>query len=191
LRNGLELVNEKGVFQADPAVLTVFSYPMERGDSTALNRPNSIVLTNSLAQKYFRSANPVGKILQLNGNAFTVTGVLTDVPSNSDLSFTALTSWQTTKAEREDWLGMPCYTYLLFHNAGQAAGFGQKLTQFANVYFGAKIKALGVFDFAVKNEMQPLTDLHFTESLTEDTPKGDRTALLVFAIIAGLLLLVA
>jgi putative ABC transport system permease protein len=191
LRNGLELVNEKGVFQADPAVLTVFSYPMERGDSTALNRPNSIVLTNSLAQKYFKSANPVGKIVQLNGDAYTVTGVLADVPSNSDLSFTALTSWQTTKAEREDWLDMNCYTYLLFHNARQAAGFGQKLTQFANMYFGAKIKALGVFDFAVKNEMQPLTDLHFTESLTEDTPKGDRTALLVFAVIAGLLLLVA
>ncbi len=190
LRNGSELVNEKDVFHADPSVLTVFSYPILLGDATALNRPNSIVLTESLAKKYLRSGKALGKTLQVNGEAYVVTGVVADVPSNSDLPFTALLSWRSTEAEREDWLEA-CYTYLLFGDARQAAGFEKKLAQFARSYFGAKIKAMGAFDFSVKNEMQPLREVHFAEGLAEDTPKGNRSSLLIFAAIAALLLLVA
>ena len=191
VRYGRTLVNEKAVFYADPSVLTVFSYPILRGDTTALDRPNSIVLTQALAEKYFQSTNPVGKTLQVNGAAYVVTGVLANVPSNSDLRFTALLSWRTTEAERQDWLDAPCYTYLLFGDARQVNGFDKKLAHFARSYFATRIKALGVFDFSVKNEIQPLTDVHFTEGLSEDTPKGNRTSLVIFSVIAGLLLFVA
>jgi len=191
LRNGQELVDLKDVMAADPSVLTVFSYRLLQGDSTALNRPNSIVLTESLAQKYFGRSSPLGKLLQLNGEAFRVTGLLADVPSHSDLRFTSLLSWRSSAEEADDWLNTACYTYLLLGTPGQAATLGPKLTRFSEAYFGAKIKALGVFDFSVNNQIQPLTELHFTEGLQEDTPKGNRTALLVLAAIAGLLLLIA
>lgn len=191
VRNGRELVAEKEFFQADPAVFTVFSYPMLAGDASALTRPNCIVLTQSVARNYFRSANPLGKTMQVNGEPYVVTGILADVPSNADLSFTALLSWRTNPAEQADWLDMNCYTYLLFGNDQQAAGFGRKLTQFAHTYFDTKINALGAFDFAVKNELQPLVGLHFAEMLNGDNPKGNRTALMVLGCIAVLLLLVA
>jgi putative ABC transport system permease protein len=195
LRLGKELVNEKNVYFADPSVLTVFSHPLLLGNTAALDQPNRVVLTKTLAEKYFPARNPLGKTLPLNGEAYVVTGVVADVPSNSDLPFTALLSWRATEAEREDWLEA-CYTYLLFGDARQAAGFDKKLAQFARSYFGAKIKALGAFDFSVHNEIQPLTAVHLLEdpdyeTLDEDTPKGNRTSLLVFAAIAGLLLLVA
>jgi len=79
----------------DAAVLTMFSFPLEQGDvQTALKDPDDIVVTRQLARKLFGNDDPMGKIITTpTGNNFTVTGVLKDLPVNTQFTFEYLLPW--------------------------------------------------------------------------------------------------
>jgi hypothetical protein len=70
----------------------MFSFPLIAGNAeNALDDPNSVLLTESMAKKYFGNEDPVGKILRFNNKVdVKVTGVLKNVPHNSDLNFNYL-----------------------------------------------------------------------------------------------------
>lgn len=82
---------------ADPTVFDVFDYKVVEGtlSSEALDEPNEIVLTESLAHKFFGDENALGETLERNDKLFTVTGVIKDIPENSSLKFEALVSSTT------------------------------------------------------------------------------------------------
>ncbi|HLZ89778.1 MAG TPA: ABC transporter permease, partial [Puia sp.] len=97
-RKGELRIYEDKIFYADSNVFRVFSYPFLQGDpNTALVEPNSLVLTQSVAEKFFgRSAGVVGQTLQdAKGDIFKVTGVIKDIPYNSHLRFNLLISRTT------------------------------------------------------------------------------------------------
>ncbi len=72
----------------DPSFFDIFSFPFLQGDkNTALENPNSVILTHSIAEKCFGSEDPMSKTIQVDGNPMTVTGVIADVPQNSHLRF--------------------------------------------------------------------------------------------------------
>ena len=83
-----EAIGENGFFYADPSVLNVFDFNFICGSPEgALDSPNTIVLSQTLAQKYFGDENPVGKVLSRNNNIdYTVTGVFKDLPKNTFIS---------------------------------------------------------------------------------------------------------
>jgi putative ABC transport system permease protein len=130
---------ESNIIFMDSAAFDIFSWKMLAGDArTALQTPYSIVLTKSLAQKYFGNADPVGQAIRLdNTNSFTVTGVMEDVPSNSQFTFNGLISMNTFRQLRKEifteWGYIDFYTYFLLDphadiktlEAG-AAGFVQR-----------------------------------------------------------------
>ena len=93
-------------FFVDSAFLHMFDFRMLQGDrTTALDKPNSAVLTASTARKLFGSENPIGRrITHYDADTafFTVTGVLADVPENSQLQFDALFSFNTIY--KPDWM---------------------------------------------------------------------------------------
>ena len=74
---------------ADPDFFSMFTFPLLEGDpQTVLSDPQSIVLVESIAEKYFGKENPVGKVLNMNNeHDFTVTGILAEIPENSTLKF--------------------------------------------------------------------------------------------------------
>ena len=80
-----KVFNETRGYAADPEALEMFTYPFVYGNpETALTEPHSIVMTRSMAEKYFGNENPIGKSLNVNNKyALTVTGVMEDVPLNS------------------------------------------------------------------------------------------------------------
>lgn len=80
---------EKSVIYVSPNFLQEMDFPLVAGDKrTALTQPNSIVLTEALAKKYYGDSDPVGQIIKLdNGNTLQVTGVVKQPPANSSLSF--------------------------------------------------------------------------------------------------------
>ncbi len=95
LRVGEIYGNELGRYvQAD--FLKMLSFDLEKGDAnTALKRPDAIVITRRLADKYFKGQNPLGKIINLeNDQNLVVTGVFKDLPRNSTIQFEFLASWQ-------------------------------------------------------------------------------------------------
>ena len=90
---------ETSIAAVDSSLLKIFTLPMSMGDrETALNSPNSIILTQKLATKYFGSDNPVGKTLTVDNKAqFTVTGVFKEIPENSMFTFSAVIPYSYLK----------------------------------------------------------------------------------------------
>jgi putative ABC transport system permease protein len=86
----------RGYF-VDPAFLKAFTFPLLSGDpATALNQPQSIVLTESSARKVFATTDVIGKVINMGAHGqFVIKGVLRDYPANSHLNFDALASYTT------------------------------------------------------------------------------------------------
>ena len=109
---------EKGRFvQGD--FLTMFSFPLKEGNpKTALKRPDGLVISQKLADKYFKGQNPMGKTIRIdNTDDVMVTGVLAEIPENSSLKFDFLLSydrWQKTNKWAKEWgnNGPRCFVML-------------------------------------------------------------------------------
>ena len=88
---------ETAIYMVDPEFLEIFSFPLVAGDpKTALNDPFSILLTREMAENYFGSENPVGKVLNADkAYDYKITGVLENVPANSHVHFDFLISFST------------------------------------------------------------------------------------------------
>lgn len=119
LQYGNKRFQEENILFMDSTAFDIFTWKMIAGNPhTALVAPNSIVLTESVAKKYFGRENPVGKTITAeNSQPFRVTGVMEDVPSNSHFTFNALVSMTTFRSWREDifnyWGYVDFYTYFL------------------------------------------------------------------------------
>jgi len=98
LKNGDTKLETQGL-TTDPGFLKIFSFPLLNGDaSTALNNTHSIVLTQKLAKKLFGDTDPVGKTIAVDSiSNFTVTGVLKDLPNNTQFSFEYLVPFDYMK----------------------------------------------------------------------------------------------
>lgn len=107
---------ETDMYYADSSFLEMFSFPLVLGDpGIALKEPNSIVLTTSMALKYFGKTDVLGQYLVKNQEeSLTITGVLQDVPENSHLEFDFLISYYTEKDPNyyENWGWTDFYTYV-------------------------------------------------------------------------------
>jgi putative ABC transport system permease protein len=146
---------------ADPALFEVFTFPFVAGDpKTALTEPYAVVLSASTARKYFGGENPVGRRISFwdnasaavianrafNGSAFdlTITGVVQDPPSNTELQFDFLASFATfgDAYEKEMWATGPT-TYLLLAKGASRAQLEEKFPAFLDKYLGSSLKEAG------------------------------------------------
>jgi ABC-type antimicrobial peptide transport system permease subunit len=82
------------ILPADPAIIDVFSFPFIVGDPrTALNEPNSIIITQDMALKFYPNQTAIGKTLTFNNQTdYTITGIIDDIPHNSSLQFDMMVS---------------------------------------------------------------------------------------------------
>ena len=138
-RYGDKALYEANGYFADSTLFEVFDYPLIAGNSkTALNEPNSIVLSQELARKYFGNENPLGKIVELEtGSAATlkVTGVLADVPRTTQVrpDFIVPIS-RVGKDFLSQWFSYGFTSYILVNDNFNAAAFEQKLQAFTKKY---------------------------------------------------------
>jgi len=120
---------------ADPSFFDIFTFHFIRGDrKTALNDPHSIVLTESLARKLFGSGDALGQTVTIDGKAdLKVTGILEDVPHNSDIRFEGIAPTILLKeygVQTGVWGSNMILTYVLLHNAQQATALSAKIKNF-------------------------------------------------------------
>lgn len=99
---------EQDFVAVDPSFLRMFSFPLAKGDiSAALAEPNTILITEETAERYFEGEDPIGKVLTYNNNFdFKITGVLENVPRNSHVHFDFLVPFESTLREfgwSDDW----------------------------------------------------------------------------------------
>ena len=125
---------------ADPSIFKVFTYPLLQGDiETCLEEPNTIVLTEAVARKYFVKENPLGKIIQVeNQDDLMVTGVIKDPPRNSHIPIEGIisySSWDTDGSALNISMYEPSdYTFVLLPENYDLAAFYAKFPAFYEKY---------------------------------------------------------
>jgi putative ABC transport system permease protein len=178
---------EKGLVYVDSTLFDVFSFQLIAGDArTALDKPDQLVITTSIAQKYFEDGDAVGKMLQINNKEFLVTGVVEDCPANSQIKFEMLGSWASLTDPvyvNESWFDASHYTYLLLKEPSTHDVLQAKINSYFEK-FNDK--------FALTIQVQPLTDVHLY-AIAEGgfEPGGDYRYVYIFSIIAFVILAVA
>jgi putative ABC transport system permease protein len=188
-----KLFNEPRFFFADSAVFEVFSFEMIKGDpKKALEEPNTIVITEAMAEKYFEGEDPIGKTLRWqNGVNLNVTGVLKNIPRNSHFQFDFLGSFATLRRLfggnlPQGWYWNPCWTYILLKDGSSPDALQAQFPALVQKYFPDSIKDKVVI------KLQPLKDIHLFSHLDyEINPNSDISYIYIFSAIAVFVLLIA
>lgn len=184
---------EERFFFGDPAVFEVFDFPIISGDAQgALSAPFAVVITETMARKYFGDKDPVGKRLIVdNDHTYNITAVMQDVPSNSHFHFDFLASLETLSAlHGERYLKHPgymaFYTYLLLEENTDPKVLESKMAEGVKRSYGEKIAATRTF------LLQPLESIHLHSRLEyEIEANGSIFFVYVYSAIALCILLIA
>ena len=178
----------KGDF-VDPDFLRIFSFPLVMGDrERPLGTVHSIVLTEKLARKLFGTTDVVGRIIRLDSvDNFTVTGVLKDLPSNTQFDFEYLLPWSYLKKlgwNNDNWISNNSYTWVLLKPQTDLKTFNAKIANLSRVNTGRNDLWL---HFAY-----PLHDWYLYSKFDDGVPVGGRIdTVKVFGLIATFILLIA
>lgn len=182
--------SEKDFYKTDQNIFSVFSFNIQEGSiRNALNRPNTVVLTSSVAKKYFDQEPAVGKTIICNGENRLVTAVIEDRPANSDMKIDALLSNDFSKGY--EWVDFPVYTFVLFHQKPDLKNFAVKLDELSTKYVQPELIKADAANYRMQFLTEPLSDVHYSQGKHEDTPKGNRQYNYVFSILAVFILLIA
>jgi len=182
---------EEEVFYADSSVFEVFTYEFLEGNpSTALSAPNTMVLTESMALKYFDQESPVGKTLQNRDKVYQITGLIRDVPHNSHLTFDALVSRTSLPAELGSWGSWGVPTYLLLQEQTNPLQFEGSFDETINTTYLKPI--FEEFGVSIDYELQPIESIHLYSRLEGETEGGgDISYVYIFAAVAFFMILIA
>ena len=198
-----KVFSEERVFWVDQSFFDVFTVSFIKGDpNTALAEPNTIVLTRSMALKYFGHEDPLGKSLNADQRRdYLITGVVEDVPRNSHFHYDFLASLSTYDDSRSPiWISNNYYTYFLLRMDASPEAFEAKLAELVKKYVGPQIQVAAGITMEQFYEsggqwgyfIQPLTDIHLHSHLEfEIEPNGDIAYVYIFSIITIGILLVA
>jgi len=183
---------EQKILAADSSFLELFTFRFAYGNSTALYNPNSIVLTQSIATKYFGKSDPIGKELELHDNwpgLYIVTAVIEDVPANSHFEFDLIMPLHNVlqsehyRNTNQRWDNFK--TYVERHKDSEKASLQSKIPGFIKKYRGVD-KAINA-----KSELQfqPLLDIHYSPDLQNQGTH--RTKIYFFVMVAIFILMIA
>lgn len=195
--------NETGILFADSCFFEIFNFEFLKGNpATALDKSNSVILSEQTAKRYFGRENPLGKSLRIESDStyYVVTGVV-KVPSNSHFHFELLASLSSIKwANNDVWTSHMFYTYVLLEKGYKLQDFQKSLDNLVSNYVAPQVeKFLGItIDEYVKagNEygffIQRLSEIHLHSDLqVELEPNGNLLYVSIFTIVAILILLIA
>lgn len=210
--NDKKSFNESNVYAVDSNFLEVLSYPMQKGDpKTCLTETNSVVVTNSLAKKYFGNVDPIGKILFYGKERkpLTVTGVLHDMTDlSASVKFDLLVpvkNFENVTRFNWSWVWLQMATYV---KLSEKAATNPEIVSHLESQFPAMVKVHAAnafnrigqpYDEFLKNgnkwdfHLQPLADIHLHSGDIESviSEQNDIKNLYIFGIIAFFIIVLA
>ena len=194
-KNGTREFYETKVYYADSNVFRIFTDKFIEGNSaTALNEPNSIVISKTLAEKYFgKNTQVVGKTLRTVYDLYKVTGVFEDVPKNSHLIFDMLISMSTflkgNQDRQDNWGNFYIFTYVLLKPGTRADAFDKKLLPMYDKYMAP---IFSKFNVTMQYHVQPITAIHLHSDLEREPEElGSMSYIWIFSAVAFFMLLIA
>lgn len=198
IKAGARQFDERRVFYADTNFLSIFTYPLVRGDKrSVLAAPDGVVLTVSTAVKYFGSVEAAvgGSVFDETDSVLRrVTGVLADVSGNSHLQFDLLlpvADWDRAMDQTQTWRYFDSYTYLQLApgvDASEATIHG--IERRLNALRDRAIVGTPAVPAVVS--LQPLTDIHLRSRFRTDVEgQGNIQYVRIFSVVAVFILLIA
>jgi putative ABC transport system permease protein len=203
VKKGTENILEYNVAFADPSIFNVFTLPIINGNAaTALAEPNSIVITETTAKKYFNSTNVVGQYLRIDDQAgYKVTGVIKDMPNTSHFNFDFLVSMSTFSDSRSNkWLRSDYNTYVLFRKGADPKKLEAQFPAFLRKYAASEMQNelnTSIDDFEksgsyFRMNLTPLTDIHLhSDRIGEIGINSTVEYIYIFSAIALFILFIA
>lgn len=195
---------EEKVFFVDSNFFSFFSYKLLEGDAaTALDEPNTVVLTPALATKYFGEESPLGKILIIGGDnrSYKVTGIVEEAPSNSHFKYNMLVSAESADNLKSPiWLNNYVFSYFTLREGASVQDVNAKYDALVKKYIGPELERfMGVTYEQMKEQggaygyySTPLTDIHLHSVSQGDLePGGNITYVYFFGGIGVFILVIA
>jgi putative ABC transport system permease protein len=189
IKYGDKAFYENRILLADNSIFAVFTFPLIKGNpKTALESKDSIVITESMAKKYFPGEEPNGKILNLNDRYdLKVTGVTPDVPVNSHFHFDFIIPFKRIK-NQENWGAWNYYTYLLMHENISPGRLKEKFENWAKQFDNTKTFSGLSFKYIY---YQPITSIHFQYDRNNMEPAFEGKYIRILGAIALVILILA
>ncbi len=197
---------ETEVLSVDSTFFEVFPFKMIVGNpKEALSAPGGIILTQSTAKRYFGDSDPLGEVLEVNGDTkLYVTGIVEDIPSNTHFTFDFLVSYVSLKqqsrsnnngelSEYYTWRDFGHYNYIKLTKDAKPGDIEARLLEWIQNYIPFTPKQL---DELQKNggklELQPITDIHLKSNMPwELSENGNVVYVYAFSLVAFLILGIA
>jgi len=187
---------EKRIFFSEASVFDVFNLNLLVGNkNTVLNSAYSVIISASMAKKYFGQQDPIGKVIDIdNGAKFNVTGIFEELPQNSHMKFDMLCSFKTLEKwhpkQVEQWVGdFGNYTYILLEPDADFKILEAKIPELVDQHIGHILKTIGG---NIEFFLQPLLNIHLHSSVREELEiNGNILFIYIFGAIALFILILA
>jgi putative ABC transport system permease protein len=191
LRKDQEEAREEKIAYADSSLFSIFTLPLLSGNpATVLNAPYQVVLSETAARTYFGTADPLGKVLLVNGKEpATVTGIMKDIPQNSHFRVEVLVSMATLGSSwQTNWKRYFFYTYLLLPEHCDTQALSARMTDFVRQHYDQSQSKQTL-------SLEPLTDVYLhgkaRGSRTGSSAHGTIGEIYIFSLVAAFVLFIA
>lgn len=188
---------------ADSTFFDVFSFNLVKGDpKQALVEPNTLVITEEVAKKYFGNDDPIGKSVRVDNNTnYRITGVMEAMPRNTHFNFDFLASLSSREESRDPtWLNNNFHTYVVLKEGVNPEAVNEKFDALIRTYIGPEIEQFmgkTIDDLLASGSylnfsLFPLTKIHlYSDKQNELGTNGDINYVYIFSFIGLFILLLA
>ncbi|MDP2723097.1 MAG: ABC transporter permease [Bacteroidales bacterium] len=179
----------ENLLYVDPEFFEVFGLDLLEGEKgEVLSQKNQLVLTESLARKIFGKDPCIGEMVVMEGEDYSVVGIISDLPKTTHFQFDVLTSMQTINPDLYMG-GLEFFTYYLLAENSNVEVVGRKIRPLNNEIVSDIFNADNV---KISSGIEPLTRLHLhTKADFDLSPKGSMGEIALIASLAALILLIA
>jgi putative ABC transport system permease protein len=202
IKKGSQFIEEQNVAHVDSTFFNVFTLPAIEGDTkTALNEPNTVVITQSAAKKYFGTVNALGKIIEADKNPYKVTAVIKDVPKNSHFHLDFLFSMDNVDYGWGNYTSHNFQTYIVLKEGTNYKAFEKNFKTVIEKYVLPQAKqfiqvnSMEEFEKAgnkLDYSLMPLLDIHLrSDRFPELSTNGNIQYVYIFSAVAFFVLLIA
>lgn len=216
IRMGEKLIRKGNMAFVDPNFFEIYDLPFISGDpATALDKPNTLVITLDQAKALFEDRNPINQVIKLEdigyysseyhnfAGDYTVTGVIENIPENAHFQFDMLGSMLgNPDAKNQSWLSGSYVTYLLLNEGADKSQLDAKLLALSKKYMEGQMKqglGMGFDEFFEKGnhvyfKLQPIAAIHLNPLYAgkgDFEVGGDKQTVLIYCAIAIFMLLIA
>jgi putative ABC transport system permease protein len=193
IKNGDKIFDEPRILYADEPFFKIFSFHIIEGNAaTALDAPDKIVITKSMAKKYFGNEDPINKILSSGGKDLRISAVCEDAPQNSQIKFDFVTQFANlgNGVKDETWWTANWITYFLLKDKNDIPQLQQQISNYMKTPQVRTEAGLEGNDYLTYH-LEPLEKVHLYSKLPGFEPNSSITYIYMLALIALLILVIA